>query len=66
MYYTPPTTDFGRAVMNERMHAATITGSAEPANGRDGPGGAIRRVLGHGLITLGTRIAAGSQAAVPN
>jgi len=66
MYYTPPTTDFGRAVMHDRMHTTTTTGTAEPANGRDGPGGGLRRVLGQGLISLGTRLAAGSQATVPN
>jgi len=66
MYYTPPTTDFGRAVMHDRLDRTTVNGPAEPANGRDGPGGGVRRVLGHGLIALGTRLAAGSRATVPN
>lgn len=66
MYYTPPTTDFGRAVMNGHLHRMNASGVAEPINGRDGPGGGMRRLVGRGLIALGTRLAAGARATVPN
>ncbi len=66
MYYTPPTTDFGRAVINGHLHGTSAPGATEPANGRDGPGGGMRRLVGRGLIALGTRLAAGAGATVPN
>lgn len=66
MYYTPPTTDYGRAMMQGHMNNTSVQTGTEPINDRDGPGGGVRRLLGRGLITLGTRLVYGTRTTVPS